>query len=600
MNYTCDFETTTDKNDCRVWCFGLCNIDVPSDFIYGYTLDELMEWCIKNNPNKLYFHNLKFDGEFIIDWLFRNGYKHITKKEDRKALTFETLISDKGLFYSLKIWFQYEQVKGKKYIAKRSVTILDSIKVIPLSVKEIGKTYGIKEQKLDIDYHKPRPIGYKMDAFELMYLKNDCTIVAKALKMVFDLGHKKMTQGSNALEDYKSRLNKFEFEKYFPTPSYAIDKQIRDSYKGGWTYCNKKFKEKEIGEGLVLDVNSLYPYVMRHKLLPYGMPVYFKGEYKNDKLYDLYVQSISCQFELKEGYLPTIQIKKSIFNETEYLESSWNKKLEILDEVTLTLTHIDLKLFLEHYNVYNLEYIDGWKFKGKTGMFDEYIDEWTSLKIKSNPKVKDNPDANPGMYMYAKLMQNALYGKFALNPNVRSKLPYFDNEEDRVKYRYGEKEIRDALYIPLGTYVTSWARYITISTAQKLYDRFIYADTDSLHLTGWDLPEGINIHHSNLGAWKMEYKFKNAKYLRAKCYIDILADGYAEFAKDEEGNYIYNEDGTHKMNDMHITIAGMPASCYKYVTFENFKFGSRYNGKLTMKHVKGGIVLIDTTYEIKR
>lgn len=32
------------------------------------------------------------------------------------------------------------------------------------------------------------------------------------------------------------------------------------------------------------------------------------------------------------------------------------------------------------------------------------------------------------MRTLAKLMLNALYGKFALNPNVRSKIPYYDND----------------------------------------------------------------------------------------------------------------------------------------------------------------------------
>lgn len=594
MKYTCDFETTTDEKDCRVWCFGLCNISKPSEFTYGYSIDELMEWIQGNFVTSLYFHNLKFDGEFIIDWLFRNGYKHITDKSKRADKTFETLISDKGLFYQIVIYFEYRDDKDKKFTHKKKIKILDSLKMLPMSVSRIAKTFGLEESKLELDYKKYRPVGYKMNAEEIMYLKNDVTIMAKALKMVFDLGHTKMTQGSNALDDYKARMTTWDFEKYFPVPSYKIDQDIRQSYKGGWTYANEKFRNKVVGEGIVLDVNSLYPYVMRHKKLPYGMPVYFKGKYKSDKLYDLYVQMFSCQFKLKENKLPTIQVKHGgMFKATEYLTSSMNKKLGILDDVTLCLTHLDLDLFLEHYEVYNMEYIGGWKFKGISGLFDEYIDEWTETKIKS--KEEDNL----GMFMYAKLMLNALYGKFALNPNVRSKYPYFDDEEDRVRFTFGEKEIRDALYIPLGSYVTSWARYITISSAQKMYHRFIYADTDSLHLLGSELPEELEIDSFKLGAWKLEYEFKKAKYLRAKCYIDVLKEKWQNQKEDSNGDKIYDDNGEPVMEEMHITVAGMPERCYKHVTFENFKFGAVYTDKLTMKHVKGGIVLVDTTYEIK-
>ena len=100
------------------------------------------------------------------------------------------------------------------------------------------------------------------------------------------------------------------------------------------------------------------------------------GKYKEDKIYPLYIQMITCSFEIKKNKIPTIQIKnnKSFFKGNEYLESSQN------EIVCLVLTNIDLKLFLEHYNVYDLEYIAGWKFKCINGIFTEYIDKWIKRK----------------------------------------------------------------------------------------------------------------------------------------------------------------------------------------------------------------------------
>ena len=43
---------------------------------------------------------------------------------------------------------------------------------------------------------------------------------------------------------------------------------------------------------------------------------------------------------------------------------------------------------------------------------------------------------------------------------------------------------------------------------------------------------------------------------------------------------------------MNIVCAGMPKTCYPYVTFENFKKGLTVPGKLTYKHLKGGVKLI--------
>jgi hypothetical protein len=67
---------------------------------------------------------------------------------------------------------------------------------------------------------------------EQEYIKNDVLIVAKALKTLFDDNLTKMTQGSNALNDFKEIIGKKKFEHYFPLLPYEVDKEIRKAYKG--------------------------------------------------------------------------------------------------------------------------------------------------------------------------------------------------------------------------------------------------------------------------------------------------------------------------------------------------------------------------------
>ena len=43
----------------------------------------------------------------------------------------------------------------------------------------------------------------------------------------------------------------------------------------------------------------------------------------------------------------------------------------------------------------------------------------------------------------------------------------------------------------------------------------------------------------------------------------------------------------------------MPKECYKYVEWEKFKEGFTCGGKLTFKHVKGGVKLVETDFTIK-
>lgn len=548
--YSCDFETTTNEEDCRVWEVGIVDI-YTEKFYYGNSIDYLI-WFMKNEDMAtFYFHNLKFDGEFILHHLFMNGYQHSTEKEPvRKQFT--TLISDKGQFFSIKICFE----NGVK------VTILDSLKILPFSVEVIAKSFGLEIGKLEIDYGVEREMEHELTEQEIEYLKNDCMIVAKALKILFTEGLTKMTQASNALADYKHIIGEKVFKKRFPIPKY--DSDIRQAYKGGFTYCKEEYRGKDIGEGIVLDVNSLYPSVMYDCMLPYGEGIFFEGKYKEDRIYPLYIQMITCSFEIKENHIPTIQLKHSLaFNPVEYIKSSHG------DDVTMCLSSVDLELFLKHYHVYDIQYHSGWKFKATNTLFKEYIDKWLNIKINAEL------EGNLGMRTLAKLMLNALYGKFALNPRVCNKIPYLD-ENEIVKYVNGEEQWRDPIYIPVGLFITAYARQKTITSAQKLYNRFIYADTDSLHLIGTELPDCLEIHKTKLGAWKHESTFTRARFIRSKTYIEEI-------------------DGEIK-----ITCAGMPSRCYEYVTWENFHAGMLYPGKLQMQHVKGGIILKDIDFTIKK
>ena len=195
MIYSVDFETTTDINDCRVWAWGMCEVERPEEtFTYGNTLDNFFDYLLSQKDNhKYYFHNLKFDGEFILNWLFKHGYEHIRDRNDLEENKFTTLISDKGMFYSIEICY------GKTKKGKKLIKFYDSLKVLPFSVEQIAKTFDLPMRKLEIDYNEYRSIGHILTQKEILYLKNDVIIVAYGLKKLFEQGLTRMTVGSNAL-----------------------------------------------------------------------------------------------------------------------------------------------------------------------------------------------------------------------------------------------------------------------------------------------------------------------------------------------------------------------------------------------------------------
>lgn len=582
--FTCDFETTTDPEDCRVWAWAISEIGKPEHFIYGNELTDLMDWCSTRDDNiRLYFHNLKFDGCFIVNWLLEAGFTFITDRKFRDSWTFTTLITDMGQWFSIEIWFE---VNGKK---TKKLTIYDSLKLLNFSVEEIAQAFDLPIQKLELDYETYRPIGHELLPHEVRYIRNDVEIMSRALDLFFKESKPKLTIASSALASYKETNPNFRND--FPELPIEVDQDIRVSYKGGFTYLNPIYKNVVTRSGYTLDFNSLYPSILYDADLPYQIPEPFEGKYEYDPLYPLYTQMISCKFHIKEGKIPSIQIKNTFsFMPNQYLETSDDGTGMA---VTLVLTKPDLELFLEQYDVEELEYVSGWKFKSARGLFKDYIDGWMAKKIEAKK------EGNRPLYVTAKLYMNSIYGKFAANPIGARKMPVMD-EDGLVDYVTMEEEQRHSIYVALASFVTAYGRKKTIETAQAIrdwslktkgYDAYVYSDTDSHHILvdEEDLPElkkFLDIDDYKLGALKIESHFKRGKYLRQKSYIEEQDDG-----------------------SMNVTIAGLPKKFSNVINFENFRPGFHISElppevlkdlgmKLNYTYVKGGVILSDTDFTI--
>lgn len=557
MPWASDFETTTKASDCRVWAWAICNINNPTELLFGNSIVSFFD-LISKSDDTYYFHNLKFDGGFLVDWLLRNGFEHVTGKIIGEG-KFGTLISDMGAWYTISIHFP----------SGAQVKIIDSLKLITMPISAMPKTFGIEETKLEIDYNEEREIGHELTQDEKDYIAHDVIILAKALSFMFSNGMNKLTTASNALADFRKRYGPKEYERDFgdKTINVLSDRFIRRSYKGGFTYLNPKWKNKSVEAGRVYDVNSMYPWAMKYCLLPYGSARWYRGKYEPDGMYPLYVQALECEFTLKPGMVPTLQIKHSMYAENEYL-------IESAGPTYLCLTSVDLQLFFDHYDVEVHEWIEGYCFQAKVGIFSEYIDHWYGVKTQA--KI----DHNSGMAQIAKLMLNSLYGKFGSRRNGRSKIPYLDDEKDKVCFKLTEDEERRGGYLPIATFITSYCRDKIIRAAQTCGKRFIYADTDSLHIEGTEDVPGLDVDEYRLGAFKLEEEFVRAKFIRQKTYMEI-----------------YNSE---KGEEMNIKCAGMPDNIKRTLLEQDFYEGATFTGKLMPTVVPGGVILKETTFQIKK
>ena len=610
-----DLETTNDIKDCRVWLAGIA--EIPEDHttspavVKFNNLEGLMNYIEEQKEKvEIYFHNLKFDGQFILDYLLRSGFEY--DNELSKANTFRTLITSDNVFYSIEVCYWAKKEKNgkdefgkQKYKTKRiTAKFLDSYKKLPLSVEDIAKSFNFEIQKGTIDYNKKRGIDYQPTFQEIAYLETDIIIVARALSLFFAEGMDRMTISSDALKTFKQQLEAKENETgityrwLFPRLDKELDDFIRRAYKGGFVAVNEKYKGKEIGKGVAFDVNSLYPAVMKFAPLPFGKPVRFEGYYfesENEflhKTHDLFIQEFVCSYKLKENR-PAICQKEHAFLTSLYSEEGYYENL--------CMTSIDLNIFFECYEVKDFTPLGGLAFASRTGMFNDYVDHFSAMKVQAKK------EKNHGRYILSKLMLNSLSGKFASRVESFIRIPEFGKNEV-VKYKTIKTKDKDPNYTAISAFITAYGRQLLVNAIIENYERWAYNDTDSIHLIGWEMPEGMWIDNEALGAWKCEGFFNRAIFLKQKAYIEEYVYKVDSF-DDETGEVnmtlindykeLKNTDEENLDSQIEVKVSGAPREIREQINFENFKPGSVFQGKKEMKTVKGGRVIIETDFTLK-
>lgn len=635
-----DLETTVydGQTETEAWASGI--VELFTDNVQIHTsIDETWAYlkALKSDII-IYYHNLKFDGAFWLDYFlvqkhFKQAFNFLDKRTERipdrymENNTVKYSISERGQWYQITV-----KVNNKRIIFQ------DSLKLLPFSVEEVGESFDTQHKKLEMEYKGLRHAGGVITEEERKYLRNDLLVIKEAIELMYEEGHKKLTIGSCCLSEYKaickvSIKNPMSYEEMFPniydikiynfTEKNAGD-YIRKSYKGGWSYLVPEKANKLFFNGCTVDVNSLYPSVMSSEsgnYYPIGVPHFWKGDITEQALKEhrYYFIRIKCQFKIKDGYLPFIQIKNDLlYKGTEHLTSSdvYDKDTGIWyhNTVELTLTMTDYILMQEHYEIYDLEILSGCWFYTAIGIFDEYIDKYKQIKLTSKGARKT----------LAKLFLNNLYGKMATSEDSSFKIAHSDGE----KLYFTTQTEKDKIpgYIPVGSAITSYARDFTIRHAQKNYhgpDKpgFAYGDTDSLHCDiSPDELIDIEVHPSNFCRWKIETCWDKAIFVRPKAYIEhvthqdlkpvdkpyhlIKCGGMPKACKNL---LMYSFDGEepakkelNKMNEEQKEFLFDDFGNVIRRKYSDFKIGLSVPGKLRPVHMKGGVVLVDTPYVMRR
>lgn len=529
---------------------------------------------------------------------------------------YQTSVNGMGVFYSLKIYHMREGHPLHK------VEIYDSLKLLNFSIKKLGTDFlndpNFEKEEYDYEVVRKENCPEELTEKDYSYLKRDIDILAKALKLFKESSDiqgsiDKNTIASLALDEFKTILyqkvrNKTNptnrqkenvFRQLCPVLSKRVDSFVRTSYKGGFCYVHPAVQNKvNVREGMcVLDVNSLFPYIMQSKAVPYGEPKH-TFEVKKTKTgcietpedYDYYFLRLVVNFELKPNKIPSIMLKNADviteFNDYFMADLPLNTYLEKSDgPIELILTKDDYELMHEQYNVKSEKFVECFFFKSVEGIFEEYIDKWSKIKIEAGLK------GDKSRREIAKLFLNSLYGKFG--SKCENVFKFYDMNENVLTLKPQLEKIDDPVYVPMAAAITAGARRKTITASQKILDygfnkhkkvMYFYSDTDSIH-TGLTLEECIECLGDEIdkkdtgvfGLWKAEAKdVKRSKFIRPKTYLE-----------------------ESESKGMLTGVAGMPKDIQKLLTWDSFQTGFSFLGKLAPCHVQGGILLLDDIFTIK-
>lgn len=505
--FVADFETTGENeyaytNRARVWLWAIA--DQNAEIVeHGDSIESFMEWCANNHGALIFFHNLRFDGAFIMSYLLENYYPWEEKLLSHSKRGFTTLIGDMGEFYQMKI----------NFASNKQVTIQDSLKLIPLTVEDIAKAFKLPILKGIIDYDK-----YEINDETLEYVFHDVKIVAMAIKYFRDQGYNRMTIGSNA---YHSFMDSNPNNKWlFPRLGKDFIEEWRNAYRGGRSQVNPRYAGKVMRDVYRFDINSMYPSIMANYDLPYGKPI----PIQEMGLFNFELYHVRIDFSLKEGHLPTLLKASSIFNAKG--ETYWTDSEGLIE---LWISSLDYRLLEKHYKIHYFMFIDGYGFKTQLGIFRDWVNNMYELKSNSEG----------GLRLVYKLILNSLYGKYGSRAVGQNKIPYLD-DEGVVSYALSEEHDMGEYYIPMAIAIVSWA-HVLIDYAIEVcgVENFVYCDTDSVHCLK-PLPKAM-VDNKKLGKFKLEAVEEVSKYVRQKTYC-------------------YKENG-----EWHLTCSGMTKGVKEYL-----------------------------------
>lgn len=592
--YVADFETglQDDKGEAWVYMAGLKEVGGDHVSIYYNIQSFVQALCdiVRSNKSSIevYFHNLQFDGSYLLSYL--DPQKITSKKFNQGIVAFNYKCGKHTIFFKDTLPLVRCSIKKlgdlfgiKKLDSEYRQYLPNSEKDIPdIEKKYLMRDVEILEHSL-LEIQRNEIDGSQAASYGLKEIKRSMAQQSRSASRVRAYKVGKISKLDLGTDVFDARFSKL---------GWVDNEVIRDAYRSGFNVLNPRFENKIIDENwdglgeidirfqkylesigkskidiancveVQLDINSLYLKVLRDYPMPYGGLVKrLWGDEAVEYLYSLDVLNktsfvdVEVQVSNKFGIVnPVADAFKKLTDDGEGV--LWGRLLLPYNEFAILANQFGagdrliytkgfdwLQDFENQFEVLDLAVTSVDVFYQAQGMFNEFVDKWFDIKHGKKDFLQ---------LISKQVLTNTVGAMGRKNKlgmyNIVNKLKDVDENgvgtvEWSIDKNVNMQQLdKKAQYTPVPAMVTSIGRCITSWVALQFGNRFIYSDTDQVHVLlegdvgflfdsniyGLTNRKGL-LSEGDLGMFKVERMVQRALFLKKKTYIEEQVQG-EEFA----------------------------------------------------------------------
>lgn len=554
------------------WTFG---IKSPEHICYGRTWEEFLNLCKEliekldlhlNKRLVIYVHNLSYEFQFM-----------------RKFFQWDTV-------------FAVDERKPIKAVTINGIEFRDSYILSGYSLAKLAEnlvSHKIEKLVGDLDYSLCRNSKTELSTQELAYCNNDVEIVIdyieEQIQQYGNITRIPLTNTGRVRQYVKN--NCLHSSSTHRKDSVGKQKRYRDlmqecsitpdeytmlkrCFMGGFTHASMKWSGETLENVASIDFTSSYPAVMLSEKYPMSKPIPVDLEKENFK--ELFESSdFGLMFDCKLVGVHANNTFESYLSESKCFDTKGvianNGRIFEAEEVTTTITDIDLRVIKKCYKIDKIAISNCYKF------YMQYLPKpilMSVLELYQKKTTLKGVEGSEVEYLLSKGMLNSVYGMCVTDivrcENVYdgewSKTPMDEATMQEQIDKYNKSKTR-FLYYAWGVWVTAYARLNLWTGILNIADDYIYSDTDSIKFLNYE-------NHTDFIEWynkRIEQKLRTMCEFRkidfAMCKPKTIKgvekligvwdfEGvYTKFKTLGAKRYIYEQDGK-----LHITIAGLSKS----------------------------------------